>query len=517
MNIAASRRLLSAVTLAAALLWAWECPLARAADGNAKPIWLAVAPADLAGAIRPLADLRASEGFQTVISPGPIEKAIAASPRPPAFILLVGDDPAGTEGESWRLPAKRLKLYRWRQAQGEEYASDAAWGDLDGDGIPDVPVGRLPVRTAEQAAAAVAKIVAYERRSASVADLSLVGWAGSPNYDPGLDSMAVGMLLAAVRQNRPAWLEPWLVAADPRHALCGWPLDQPAEFVRRLKQGAMMGVLIGHASPLHFSSMFHANREVRFSMAEANDLRQGPPVAPLVTLSCYSGDFVGTPGCLAASLFALTGGPVATIAATTESHPLTNYYTGVCLLRALGGRQNRLGALWLEAQRSAAKERNPFIERLLKDVEGSLEPEINVARLHGGQLFMYALLGDPATRLALPEKLEITVTPEAGGWRWKAQRPAGAEKVAVALAPAEAAFPAVAPEAAREERQKLFEAANRSLAFEPVPSAAAGADAWQGKIDRAGWLRVVATGGGKTWAGAAELKPLTPATMRAAP
>ena len=42
------------------------------------------------------------------------------------------------------------------------------------------------------------------------------------------------------------------------------------------------------------------------------------------------------------------------------------------------------------------------MHEVLKDVEGKLGAEIDVAKLRRAQLLMYVLLGDPATRLALP-------------------------------------------------------------------------------------------------------------------
>jgi hypothetical protein len=48
-----------------------------------------------------------------------------------------------------------------------ETASDEALGDLDGDGVAELAVGRLPFRTAAEAALMVAKIIGYEAGSAS--------------------------------------------------------------------------------------------------------------------------------------------------------------------------------------------------------------------------------------------------------------------------------------------------------------------------------------------------------------
>src|SRR5262249_32486051 len=48
-----------------------------------------------------------------------------------------------------------------------ETASDDWLADFNSDGIPELAVGRLPVRTAEEAGTMVSKIIAYERSSPS--------------------------------------------------------------------------------------------------------------------------------------------------------------------------------------------------------------------------------------------------------------------------------------------------------------------------------------------------------------
>jgi len=150
--------------IVAAALWA--CAGARGDDGP-KPLWLVVGREELLKPIGPLAEKRRAEGFEAVVSTEGVEKALAAAPRRPEFLLLVGDDEPGHAAATWYLPAKRMKLYRWRQSQREEFASDAAWGDLDGDLVPEVAVGRIPARTAAEVELAVGKILAFERRPPS--------------------------------------------------------------------------------------------------------------------------------------------------------------------------------------------------------------------------------------------------------------------------------------------------------------------------------------------------------------
>jgi hypothetical protein len=123
------------------------------------------------------------------------------------------------------------------------------------------------------------------------------------------------------------------------------------------------------------------------------------------------------------------GGPVVVAAASTESHPLTNYYTAIALARTMQRRHKTFGAWWIDAQRIGFQERAPYIEAVLKDAEGKLEPEINVARLRRDQPLMYNILGDPACRMRFPQPLSLNASCEGGRVTVKADIPTDAKKV----------------------------------------------------------------------------------------
>ena len=196
-----------------------------AAPGNAsdatvgeRPVWLVIGPEPLTASLEPLVRRRKAQGFEVAVLPMEPAAAVAAAPRPPAFVLLVGDDPGDGDdeaGEPWVVRSPRRELYRWQSDQAERFASDALLGDLDGDLVPDVPVGRIPSRTPEEAAAVVAKIAAWEDRPPSVADLRLVAWGGSPDYGPGVDRILSRAALALVETSTPPWACPRSPCSSP--------------------------------------------------------------------------------------------------------------------------------------------------------------------------------------------------------------------------------------------------------------------------------------------------------------
>jgi len=285
-----------------------------------KPIWLVVTRPIFQEAIKPLEDKRTKDGFRAVISTLPVTEAIATLKYRPAFLLLVGDDQPGEEKQPWYVPSPRRQLYRWRAAQEKEFAADTLLGDFDGDLVPDVPVGRIPVRTVEQLKLVVTKIIAFEQKQPTLDDLRLPIWTGEPGIDPVIDRITTALLLDTVETNASEWLRPWIISADPMHSLCGWPPDHCAMFTKQLKRGGLMAALMGHGSAESFYSIRFNGKQIRYTAAEASkELATGNPGPAMVIIACSCGNFVGHDNCLAESLLLMPGGPVAVIAATTAA------------------------------------------------------------------------------------------------------------------------------------------------------------------------------------------------------
>ena len=475
-----------------ACLFSWPWPAEAAKDS--KPIWLVITNPAFTEAINPLAKHRRNDGFETVISTKSPPQAIASLDRPPAFVLLVGDDEPGQEEQPWYLPARRLKRYRWQSHQSEQFASDAVWADLDGDLLPEIPVGRIPARSVSQVRKIVGKTIAFEQKSPTLDDLRLPAWAGAAGYDPVLDRLASALMLQVVRTNVPPWLNPWIICADPKSPFCGWPPDQSAMFTQQLKRGGALAVFIGHADVQYFYAMSFMGRDfVYHTQDAAAALLDGPPGPPLVMICCLAGNFAAPKESLAESLLMMSGGPVAVIAATAESHPLTNYFSSVSLVQTLDGPQRRLGQLWLSAQKDAVEARDLVIESLLSNVEGKLEDKIDVGKLRRDQMLMYALLGDPALRLRLPERLHGKIKRRDDGWHWQVRKPKDATELYVGFRPAGQKLPSHQGELQRDTARRNFQAANEVFAFKSLPGPAAG-EPWQGVINSPGTLRLVAVG-----------------------
>jgi hypothetical protein len=147
-----------------------------------------ISPSDFMDSLAPLKTLRESQGFSVALidvedlydefsygtkTPQAIKdfltRANTSWQTPPRFVLLAGGasfDPRNylDFGNMDFLPTKLLDTAYM------ETASDDWFVDFNGDGLPDIAVGRLPVQTAEEATQVVSKLIAYDHAAAG-------GWA----------------------------------------------------------------------------------------------------------------------------------------------------------------------------------------------------------------------------------------------------------------------------------------------------------------------------------------------------
>ena len=86
--------------------------------------------------------------------------------KPPRYVLLAGDasfDPRNYlgEGDFDLVPAKLVRTAYMKTDSDDWYV------DWDGDGLPELAIGRLPARTADEAGAMVAKVLARDAAASS--------------------------------------------------------------------------------------------------------------------------------------------------------------------------------------------------------------------------------------------------------------------------------------------------------------------------------------------------------------
>ena len=105
----------------------------------------------------------------------------------PRYVILAGDatsDPRNYLGQ----PARDFVPTKIVDTEFMETASDDWFADFDTDGVPEMAVGRLPIRTPVEAAAVVDKIIGYEQATTPASDEALL--VSDTGFEPATDSLA---------------------------------------------------------------------------------------------------------------------------------------------------------------------------------------------------------------------------------------------------------------------------------------------------------------------------------------
>ncbi|MBM4459899.1 MAG: hypothetical protein FJ011_19410 [Chloroflexi bacterium] len=203
----------------------------------------------------------------------------------PAYLTLVGDGHWNFKGFNPALyppqPNPIPPFLAWVDPWQGEVPADPLYGDLDGDGAPDVAVGRLAVNTLSEAQTVVGKIVAYDegvrmepwqRRALFVADN-----ADSAGDFPALSDQAIRAYLpgdlTAVRAYLPAGATSAQIVAT-RNAIS-----------EAINSGVWLVQYAGHGAPERWTN------EGVWRLADIASLRNAGRTPVVMTFNCLDGYF----------------------------------------------------------------------------------------------------------------------------------------------------------------------------------------------------------------------------------
>ena len=241
----------------------------------------------------------------------------------PRYALLLGDssfDPRNYLGQGQHdyVPTKLVDTAYL------ETASDDTLADFDGDGLPELAMGRLPVRTAAEAATVVSKIINYVPGNAGQEALLIADRTDGFNF------------AAANRQVRALLPETLAVEMIERG-------EQATETVRNqiltsLNRGQLLVNYIGHGSVERWAGAG------LLTSADASTLTNGQRVPLMVLMTCLNGfaQDVYTESLAEALLKAEQGGAVAVWASSGLTEPEQQALINQELYRQLFGAQQNV-------------------------------------------------------------------------------------------------------------------------------------------------------------------------------
>ncbi len=297
-----------------------------------------IGPASLHATLAPLIALRQAQGFTTFVadtqaiydtwsygqvSPAAIrnflQHAASTWPVAPRYVTLIGDGTADPHDYTARgalnvnlVPPWLAPVDPWIR----ETACDTCYGQLDGedalsDPFPDVPVGRLPVKSAAELAGVVSKIVNYETAPVGpVLDSwrSRIGFLADNYREPDGAADAAGDFAAMADWAialQPATLSPRRVYYDPylpTQATAPWRVGSALSAYTRTIEMFNAGVGIinfyGHAHQFQIASTASFTNPNNLQpasyllyMYDADQLNNANRLPIMIQMTCYTGAF----------------------------------------------------------------------------------------------------------------------------------------------------------------------------------------------------------------------------------
>ena len=398
-------------------------PLALIATPPAGPDTLVVCPGEFRPALVEWEKFRRAQGHELAVVDVPtsaeqLKATIRRSNQAGSlkYIVLIGDEPSARDSGfavQNRVPTNYVPgkvNVRW--GPEKEIASDTPYGDIDGDGAPDVAVGRIPAHSASELAGVVRKVIHYEQQTDHGSwekSLNIVSGAGG--FGAVTDAMVEAAGRQVIQQTVPPEYEVRHIFDAGANTDGAGKIDFVGRARRELDGGGLAWIYVGHGLPTEL--VYAATATGYKSLLSTRDVPQlhcGPHNPLAVLVACYTGAMDAPHGCLGEELLLAEEGPVAVIAATRVTMPYGNTIMACELLRACF--QDRPAAvgdmLRLAQQRVLAptSKEQPNKDQLRATLDGMAEvlspPPVDLAAERREHVLMYQLIGDPLLRLHRP-------------------------------------------------------------------------------------------------------------------
>ncbi len=290
-----------------------------------------------------------------------LQRAMNQWVKKPRYVLLVGDasfdprdflDEGQIEGQVDFVPTKIIAT------DYLETASDDWFVDFDNDGLPNIPIGRLPARTPEELDIIVSKIVAYEKSKEEISGALVVAGKklyGANDYDFETAVHELGTLLEG-RMTVGEILQDQVGDGPARTAL-----------LEGVNQGLSIVDFVGHGSNEIWQSLLSSD--------DAPALTNGSKLPFFINMTCLNGFF----------------------------HDLYTESLAEALIRA---EQGGAVAVWTSSGLTFPDQQHLINEELIRQLLNSKKTTIGQAAVRAKAATddqdvrrTWILIGDPATRL----------------------------------------------------------------------------------------------------------------------
>jgi len=338
---------------------------------------------------------------------------------PVSAIVLIGDAPNHANprepAEAGRVPTHYISARIITPFGGDRMiASDNPYGDLNGDQIADVPIGRLPVDSPEELANLIDRIIRYE----SSDDFSL--WRSRINLIAGLggfggliDTMIENTTKLFLTSGIPAEYQVSMTRASWKSPYCPDPRLFRDTVIARMNEGCLFWIYMGHGQVRALDQLHVPGATFPILSVEDTARIECHAGAPIVLLfSCYSAAFDSQNDCLAEEMLCSKSGPVAVLGGSRTTMPYAMATLAEAMMdECFRKRTNTLGKIFLRAKKRMIDSQTVSGHRGLIDSMGMLfgESAEDLYAQRQEHLHLFNLLGDPLLKIKYPQEIPISV------------------------------------------------------------------------------------------------------------
>ena len=334
-----------------------------------------------------------------------------------SHVVLVGDADPSAEYDQ-RVRDRCVPTFQVRARVNVKWGSepwigtDNPYGDLDGDRLPDVAVGRLTADTPGQLQSIVGKILAYEKST------DMRPWRRRVNFVAGVGGfgMLADMMLETaakkiIRDGVPDAYETTMTYGSWRSPYCPDPRNFHLITQRRLDEGSLFWVYIGHGQRTLLDRVrTPAGTHHILGVRDAQRLNceAGAPIALL--LACYAGAFDDRHDCLAERMLSAPNGPVAVYCGSRVTMPYAMSVMAMGLMdEVFRQRTATLGDVVLHGKRRLVSADEESVNRRRLDaLAATLSPApADLAGEREEHVQLFNLIGDPLLRLRYPQEVAV--------------------------------------------------------------------------------------------------------------
>ncbi len=337
--------------------------------------------------------------------------------RPVKFVWLIGNTQSPLGVATHLRPAKVNVLF----GSTPEIATDLPYADLDGDDLPDLAIGRLPIDSEPQLDEYINRVMAYENtfdRGLWRRRINFI--AGVGGFDPLIDKSIEQLSRRLISQMIPNGYETSMTFGSWSSPYCPAPHRFQEVTLDRFNEGCLFWVYIGHGNEESLDHIYTPTN--RHLVMDTNSLKQlkaqgKNPIA--IFLACNTGAFDRQAGCLAGGMVSEPGGAIAAIASTRVTMPYAMSLMSMEMMQEqFYGKTKTLGELVQLAKRQMAdptSDRPTANFRKLIDESAQIlspRPDLLADEIRE-HLLLFHLLGDPLLRLQHPATIPMETVADA--------------------------------------------------------------------------------------------------------